>query len=435
MLAFFVPLWIIQLGIALALQQVDPSARAAPRTSSETWEELEADYDAAVDAGHAASKKAQIAGAPDAAPSFPVAEFWPRFEAQAARGEGRAILWLLEVVEAVFEDPERRREALERILGWMKKGGGASWLESAVWALAPHGASLDAAAYQAFLDSLDEPANSANLRAVSLLVRALHLEPSDPKKAEDLRLRAACLRYGGRELGDGETLSTEQAEALCAEAVVRYRNESRSWFELAYRESADGSIKRAGAPSDPAEIHRPMIRALADAGSWRAALWVLCNSRLSVDDEPAKERATRYLETVARECDDWEALDTLTRMMFPLAAILGVEAVEPPLRGMVERAPEDFRPKLLLSLGYAVLGTAGGDEAQQERGIGFLSEVAERWPDSQEAQEAAGQIFRFKNLVVGKRAPDFEALDVDGQPFKLSDYKGKVTVIDFWGFW
>lgn len=69
------------------------------------------------------------------------------------------------------------------------------------------------------------------------------------------------------------------------------------------------------------------------------------------------------------------------------------------------------------------------------RGNGFLSEVAERWPDSQEAQEAAGQIFRFKNLVVGKRAPDFEALDVDGQPFKLSDYKGKVTVIDFWGFW
>ena len=31
--------------------------------------------------------------------------------------------------------------------------------------------------------------------------------------------------------------------------------------------------------------------------------------------------------------------------------------------------------------------------------------------------------------------PDFDAVDVDGNAFKLSDYRGKVTVIDFWGFW
>ncbi len=435
MLVFLLFPWIVLVlplpEIALALQG---AAHAAPG-ASETWEELEASYDAALDACRAASKEARIAGTRDADLQPPVAEFWPRFEAQAARGEGRALLWLLEVVEGAFEDPELRREALERILGWMKRSTGASWLESAVWALAPRSASLDPAAYRAFLDSLEGPANPASVRAVALLARALQLEPSDPQKAEELRLRAACLRYAGRELENGETLSKEQAEALGAEAVVRYRDESRSWFELAYRSSADGSIKRAGAPSDPAEIHRPMIRALADAGSWRAALWVLSNLSLSVDDEPAKERATRYLETVARECIDWEALDALTRMTFPLAAILGIEAVEPPLRGMIERAPDDLRPKFLLSLGEAVLGTADGDGVQAERGFGLLNEVTERWPNSPEAKEAAGRIFRFKSLVVGPRAPDFEALDVDGNSFKLSDFRGKVTVIDFWGFW
>ncbi len=36
---------------------------------------------------------------------------------------------------------------------------------------------------------------------------------------------------------------------------------------------------------------------------------------------------------------------------------------------------------------------------------------------------------------VGNLAPDFEAKDVEGQSFKLSDYRGKVVLLDFWGFW
>jgi predicted Zn finger-like uncharacterized protein len=39
------------------------------------------------------------------------------------------------------------------------------------------------------------------------------------------------------------------------------------------------------------------------------------------------------------------------------------------------------------------------------------------------------------NLSVGKVAPDIEGEDIDGQKFKLSDYRGKVVVLDFWGNW
>ena len=38
-------------------------------------------------------------------------------------------------------------------------------------------------------------------------------------------------------------------------------------------------------------------------------------------------------------------------------------------------------------------------------------------------------------LQVGFRAPDFEAVDLEGKRFKLSDYRGKVVALDFWGFW
>lgn len=32
-------------------------------------------------------------------------------------------------------------------------------------------------------------------------------------------------------------------------------------------------------------------------------------------------------------------------------------------------------------------------------------------------------------------APDISGEDVDGRPFKLSDYRGKVVVLVFWGHW
>ncbi len=44
-------------------------------------------------------------------------------------------------------------------------------------------------------------------------------------------------------------------------------------------------------------------------------------------------------------------------------------------------------------------------------------------------------LFELRNLLVGKTAPDIEGEDLDGEAFKLSDYRGKVVVIDFWGDW
>ena len=51
------------------------------------------------------------------------------------------------------------------------------------------------------------------------------------------------------------------------------------------------------------------------------------------------------------------------------------------------------------------------------------------------AERAAGALFVAERLQIGMVAPDIEAPDLDGVTFKLSDYRGKVVVIDFWGDW
>ena len=48
---------------------------------------------------------------------------------------------------------------------------------------------------------------------------------------------------------------------------------------------------------------------------------------------------------------------------------------------------------------------------------------------------AKAELYEIRNLGVGKPAPEITGEDIAGKPFKLSDYKGKVVVVDFWGDW
>jgi hypothetical protein len=50
-------------------------------------------------------------------------------------------------------------------------------------------------------------------------------------------------------------------------------------------------------------------------------------------------------------------------------------------------------------------------------------------------QRAEAALFEMRHLVVGKKAPEIVGDDIDGKRFKLSDYRGKVVLLDFWGNW
>jgi hypothetical protein len=70
-----------------------------------------------------------------------------------------------------------------------------------------------------------------------------------------------------------------------------------------------------------------------------------------------------------------------------------------------------------------------------------LERVAARFADvkyrrhSTLGKVARSELFEIRNLVIGKTAPEIEGEDQDGKRFKLSDYRGKVVVLDFWGNW
>ena len=48
---------------------------------------------------------------------------------------------------------------------------------------------------------------------------------------------------------------------------------------------------------------------------------------------------------------------------------------------------------------------------------------------------ARDELFVIRELGIGQSAPEIAGADLTGIPFKLSDYRGKVVLLDFWGYW
>jgi hypothetical protein len=83
--------------------------------------------------------------------------------------------------------------------------------------------------------------------------------------------------------------------------------------------------------------------------------------------------------------------------------------------------------------------TADPDQfvAQAEK---YLARVAEQYPlvkqgNTTLGKAVEGELYELRHLGLGKVVPEVEGEDVDGRKFKLSDYRGKVVVLTFWGNW
>ena len=71
--------------------------------------------------------------------------------------------------------------------------------------------------------------------------------------------------------------------------------------------------------------------------------------------------------------------------------------------------------------------------AQEARVLRHLDSLAKVHPEIPEVVDKAR--YMVTSLTIGKTAPDIAGGDLDGLPFKLSDYRGKVVLLLFSGEW
>ncbi|MEC9092813.1 MAG: hypothetical protein VX438_08930 [Planctomycetota bacterium] len=91
---------------------------------------------------------------------------------------------------------------------------------------------------------------------------------------------------------------------------------------------------------------------------------------------------------------------------------------------------------------YALGKMLAGSEKTKAEGIKLIKSIPTQFKDVMVnggrrslAKMVEGEIFELERLQIGMDVPNIQGEDIDGVQFNLTDYKGKVVVIDFWGDW
>jgi hypothetical protein len=75
-----------------------------------------------------------------------------------------------------------------------------------------------------------------------------------------------------------------------------------------------------------------------------------------------------------------------------------------------------------------------------EQAEALFATCAEKFADIKMNRSTIGELAKaelheIRDLAIGKTAPEISGEDLEGAPIKLSEYRGKIVVLDFWGNW
>jgi peroxiredoxin len=185
---------------------------------------------------------------------------------------------------------------------------------------------------------------------------------------------------------------------------------------------------------------RAQMRELADAGSPRALAWLAAHFAA----EPAQEKdaaaieAELYERLLPRFAGEAWLGDSELDVVAALAAhaqALGFERAADWEHSIYLATPSaELRTRALLAQVRILAPVDCSERERKGRAVGLLrAELALR-PAHPLAQLLKDTIWRIENLAPGSVAPDFTARDVDGNELHLSDWRGRVVLVDVWSF-
>ncbi len=217
------------------------------------------------------------------------------------------------------------------------------------------------------------------------------------------------------------------------EAAQDYLSERRKVFastqykQLRKARDSSGMRKLTASVVNPAETFAQQFMELAKAHEGKAIeadclVWVVLHARNDL------ELGRRAVQGVIDRHINTKAAWALSINWFRVMPIMLNETTEV-FRTIAERSEH---AEAVAEALWAQKRLASGDRNLIAK---LEARIREEAPDSTPALRLLGKEFRKSRLQTGMAAPDIVGKDIDGHTFKLSDYRGKVVVLDFWGDW
>ena len=226
------------------------------------------------------------------------------------------------------------------------------------------------------------------------------------------------------------------------EDLIDEFDERMAKFMEAYRAEQDEAKRQdlfTGVYPRPADF-APRFRALAtEFKDTRAGAGALVWIATKVYGDTQQ----RTVDELLRDYPD----SPLLEQVVPLLANRSDEGSRSNLRAILSESPHrNVRGHACqaLALNLRGLATDTEDEDQSKslmtESRALLMRVQEEFDDVPHysgtlGAAARGELFESDRLQIGMVAPDIAGADLQGVEFKLSDYRGKVVVLDFWGNW
>ena len=297
----------------------------------------------------------------------------------------------------------------------------------------PEGASatISSGAASRDSDSPDQQSRSAAHRPIPIPMRTLSIlapallgaltwagatEVSGAAPPPDPALHA-------RHAEDWGTLSSAWDEALAA-------------WEAAYESATDIQSRRTLRDEHPALEYWPRFEALAPTEP-RVSLWQIDFAGRA--GYPGKQgravKAAAYTRAFGFEgALDAEWMEPLLERLAGDRKAVGQDVWIERLERVAEQAQSPANRARALLIHGTYLSKQG--QSQRERAIAMLERALTFEGTAAAAEvESGGTLYYLRYVAIGATAPDFTAATADGGTFKLSEQRGKIVVLDFFGFW
>ena len=257
-------------------------------------------------------------------------------------------------------------------------------------------------------------------------------EGGELKLSFDMKDPVKSLHFDGnlagenRYLNDSRVRVPKRADQLDEQAFIQWEN---NYLEERYR-----FLDSLRLDARFVRIERQRLYALHEL----ALCYYLMMHRYQIDNYKPSEEYLTYLLGVIREDSTLLNLQEYRDAMALLIKTLSTQNVDPADLLLMTKTQLEWIDKYLKDdkvgefFVYQLIMAYVG-----EKGIDHFSEIFpiyERWVKSDHYRKVFADLYaRWDKIAKGRKVPEIEFRDVEGQVVKLTNFKGKYIYIDVWG--